>query len=96
MWSKDIVLLFADGDLEGTQAWLRAYYGSTGKSLRQYISLECDLKTLHAIVDRNVAPLPIGGGSIWSSIIVDYPYHSFSHIGLYYGEYTYTPRFLPS
>lgn len=35
MWSKDIVLLFADGDLEGTQAWLRAYYGSTGKPLRQ-------------------------------------------------------------
>lgn len=31
MWSKDIVLLFSDGDLHGTQAWLRAYYGSTGQ-----------------------------------------------------------------
>lgn len=31
MWSKDIILLFSDGDTKGTQAWLRAYHGMTGK-----------------------------------------------------------------
>jgi hypothetical protein len=30
--------------------------------------------------------LTLGAGSIWGAIVLDYPYHSFSHLGLYYGE----------
>jgi hypothetical protein len=27
MWSKDIILLFSDGETEGLQRWLQAYHG---------------------------------------------------------------------
>ena len=30
-------------------------------------------------------PIESSAGSIWTAMVVDYPFHSFSHIGVYYG-----------
>lgn len=87
MWSKDIIILFSDGNTEGAQAWLRAFHESTGKRPFNRICQLMDLRVIAFVkAGSRIDPLPSGGGSIWSAITVDYPYHSFSHIGLYYGE----------
>lgn len=31
-------------------------------------------------------PLTMSEGNIWGAIVLDYAYHSFSHIGVYYGK----------
>lgn len=92
MWSKDIILLFSDGDTEGTQAWLRAYHGVTGKSPLLELNFQSLVSLTSASAEHNDGPLPVGGGSIWSAITLDYPHHSFSHIGLYYGKYRFYIR----
>lgn len=74
---------------------LRPGYGLTMAKLVWY----CKCRTLQPrIADvfplvqtgHRINPLPSASGSIWSAITVDYPYHSFSHIGLYYGENSFT------
>lgn len=86
MWSKDIILLFSDGDADGTQAWLRAYHGVIGRSPLRKIQSQSLVSLTNAPSEHDDGPLPVGGGSIWSAITLDYPHHSFSHIGLYYGK----------
>lgn len=83
MWSKDIIILFSDVDFAGVQAWLYAYHGVSGES---HLPLAYCMKKLNRTAGHGLDPLPVGGASIWSAITLDYPYHSFSHIGLYYGE----------
>ncbi|POW14716.1 hypothetical protein PSTT_02701 [Puccinia striiformis] len=65
LWSKDIIFLIADGYLDGTHAWLKAYHGLSQSNLKMEA---LELKT----------------GSIWAALNIDFPFHSFSHIGIDY------------
>jgi hypothetical protein len=38
------------------------------------------------LADLEAQPLKLTTGSIWASLGLDYPHHSFSHIGVYYGQ----------
>merc|ERR1712093_566536 len=63
VWSKDIIFLFPDGEMDGLHAWVQSYYGS----------------------DRHATDtLEMSTGAVWGAAVIDYPYHSFSHIGIYY------------
>lgn len=65
LWSKDIIFLIADGYIEGTHAWLKAYHGVDQSNLKME---ELEIRT----------------GSIWAALNLDFPFHSFSHIGIEY------------
>lgn len=64
-WAKDLVFVISDGYLDGMQAWLSSYHGTSQSNLR-------------------AEPLEHSSGVIWTAVNVDYPSHSFSHIGLFY------------
>lgn len=87
MWSKDIVFLLSDGYSEGAQAWLDSYHGFGQSSASHPFSPVCVASTnLFSRADLEAEPLRLTTGSIWASLGIDYPHHSFSHIGLFYGE----------
>lgn len=58
------------------------------------VSLDCSLQPRRgpsvdvtcAWSDLHADPLPLTTGPIWAAVNLDYPHHSFSHIGLYFGE----------
>lgn len=64
--------------------------------LATHISRLQSTKYLHRLAGANTQlirspgleadPLEWTAGSIWNAYVVDYPYHSFSHIGIYYGK----------
>ncbi|EJD54545.1 Gaa1-domain-containing protein [Auricularia subglabra TFB-10046 SS5] len=64
-WAKDLVFVVSDGYLDGMQAWLSSYHGTSQSNLR-------------------AEPLEHSSGVIWTAVNIDYPGHSFSHIGLFY------------
>ncbi|KAH9821344.1 Gaa1-like protein [Melampsora americana] len=74
LWSKDIIFLIADGYLHGTQAWLQAYHDLPQSSL-VFITNARYLQT-ERLKGRS--------GPIWAALSIDYPFHSFSHVGIYY------------
>ncbi|CAA7271557.1 unnamed protein product [Cyclocybe aegerita] len=64
-WAKDIVFVVSDGYLDGMQAWLGAYHGSSQSGLY-------------------AEPLQFTSGVIWTALNIDYPGHSFSHLGVFF------------
>ncbi|KAJ6623502.1 Gaa1-like protein [Mycena sp. CBHHK59/15] len=68
LWAKDIVFVVSDGYLDGMQAWLNAYHGSTQSNL------EAD-------------SLQLTSGVIWTALNIDYPGHSFSHLGIFHAHF---------
>jgi hypothetical protein len=46
---------------------------------RAMLTLEC----IDLVSDR----LELTTGAIWAGLCIDYPYHSFSHLGVYFGAY---------
>ncbi|KDR73500.1 hypothetical protein GALMADRAFT_100196 [Galerina marginata CBS 339.88] len=64
-WGKDIVLIVSDGYLDGMQAWLGAYHGSSQPGL-------------------TAETLKLTSGVIWTALNIDYPGHSFSHLGIFF------------
>jgi glycosylphosphatidylinositol transamidase len=85
MWSKDIVFLISDGYSEGAQAWLDSYHGFGQSSAFFLLPLSPKIANEDRLADLEAEPLKLTTGSIWASLGLDYPHHSFSHIGLYYG-----------
>ena len=41
-------------------------------------------------VDMHAEPLTLSSGVIWTAINVDYPGHSFSHLGIFFGEWQHS------
>jgi hypothetical protein len=37
--------------------------------------------------DMHADPLQLTSGVIWTALNIDYPSHSFSHLGIFWGEY---------
>ncbi|CAE6465896.1 unnamed protein product, partial [Rhizoctonia solani] len=68
LWAKDIIFVINDGYMDGMHAWLSAYHGFE-----------------HARwSDLETQPLSLLGGVIWTALCIDYPGHSFSHLGVYF------------
>ncbi|KAJ8078974.1 Glycosyl phosphatidyl inositol protein transamidase complex subunit [Marasmius tenuissimus] len=65
LWAKDLVFVLSDGYLDGMQAWLNMYHGSTQSNLI-------------------AEPLTLSSGVIWTALNIDYPGHSFSHLGIFH------------
>ncbi|CAK5265049.1 unnamed protein product [Mycena citricolor] len=65
LWAKDFVFIINDGYLDGMQAWLNAYHGSSQSNLQS---------------DN----LELTSGVIWTALNIDYPGHSFSHLGIFH------------
>lgn len=86
-WAKDFVFAVGDDYIEGIDAFLRAYHGIQGDGGCLF---GCGLVSgisLTVVVDLQVEPILLEPhGVIWAALNIDYPGHSFSHLGLYYGE----------
>ncbi|KAJ7273329.1 Gaa1-like protein [Mycena rebaudengoi] len=65
LWAKDLVFVISDGYMDGMQAWLNAYHGSTQTNLQ-------------------AGYLELNSGVIWTALNIDYPGHSFSHLGIFH------------
>ncbi|KAJ7510073.1 Gaa1-like protein [Mycena galericulata] len=65
LWAKDIVFVISDNYVDGMQAWLNAYHGSTQSNLQ-------------------ADELELTSGVIWTALNIDYPGHSFSHLGIFH------------
>ncbi len=81
-WSKDVIFVISDSHLDGMQAWLSAYHTPTIPSTR--FGLVNDNRP-HSQVDQNFERLSITSGVIWTALNIDYPGHSFSHLGVFRG-----------
>ena len=81
-WSKDIIVLLADGDLDGVQAWLAGYYGhtQTGSRLGTSSGNELTGGAPGSVLDQ----IHGTSSSIWGALVVDYPFHSFDAVALYF------------
>jgi hypothetical protein len=40
----------------------------------------------YRISGLQTVPLTMSEGNIWGAAVLDYAYHSFSHLGIYYGK----------
>ncbi|KAJ7709700.1 Gaa1-domain-containing protein [Mycena rosella] len=65
LWAKDIIFVVSDNYVDGMQAWLNAYHGSTQSNLQ-------------------ADDLELTSGVIWTALNIDYPGHSFSHLGIFH------------
>src|SRR5882757_8927056 len=83
-WAKDIVFVISDGYLDGMQAWLGAYHGS-----EQYSKLSCIFVyiIIYPFAGLQAEPLSLSSGVIWTALNIDYPGHSFSHLGVFFGQF---------
>lgn len=84
-WSKDIVFVISDSHLDGMHAWLTAYHepSNTGASSELFKS-----KSLKGRIGLDIEPLSITSGVVWTALNIDYPGHSFSHLGVFRGATT--------
>ncbi|ESK94596.1 gpi-anchor transamidase [Moniliophthora roreri MCA 2997] len=65
LWAKDLIFVLSDGYMDGMQAWLCAYHGSSQDNL-------------------SFENLDLSSGVIWTALNIDYPGHSFSHLGIFH------------
>jgi glycosylphosphatidylinositol transamidase len=90
MWAKDIVFVISDGYLEGMHAWLSAYHGTTQPSMSQRHMVENAI-ILSRFSDLEAEYLSLSSGVIWTALNIDYPGHSFSHLGVFFGLLCFVP-----
>ena len=73
----------SDGYLDGMQAWITTYHGETQPSKADICEDDGDVLT--SLADLKAEPLSLQSGVIWTALNIDYPGHSFSHLGLFFG-----------
>ena len=86
LWARDIIFVISDGYLDGMHAFLSTYHGvkTDGTWPRHYDLAPCLLRVSVAVVAE---PLRyVNGGVIWVALCLDYPGHSFSELGIFYGK----------
>ena len=81
-WSKDIIFVISDNYLDGMHAWLSAYHRPSSAST---LTKPSNDDFLYNHVDQGIEPLSIASGVIWTALNIDYPGHSFSHLGVFRG-----------
>lgn len=86
LWAKDLLFVVNDGYTDGMHAWLNAYHGveQSSRSLRR---LAVGGTNIFAHIDVRYDSLEHTSGVIWTALCIDYPGHSFSHLGILYGQY---------
>lgn len=72
--------------MEGMQAWVSAYHGHTQSSACNYNGPQLTLIIYYS--DMHSDSLQLTSGVIWTALNIDYPGHSFSHLGIFWGEDT--------
>lgn len=84
-WAKDILFIVSDGHLGGMHAFLSAYHHVQTPDGWSCVFLSS--RTLIPIPRQGfIEPLQnIDGGVVWTAICLDYPGHSFSELGIFYG-----------
>lgn len=97
LWAKDLVFVISDGYLDGMQAWITSYHGVTQSSKSIIVDRmpRCDryiFPTMGHCIDDDppfsdlvAEPLQLSSGVIWTALNIDYPGHSFSHLGVFFG-----------
>ena len=86
LWAKDIIFVVSDGYLDGMHAWLSSYHGTTHSSKHNGIS-NAVINPWLLVLDLDTDYLTLSSGVIWTALNIDYPGHSFSHLGVFFGEY---------
>ena len=84
LWAKDLVFVIGDGHLDGMHAWLSAYHGVSQPSAYLACS-RITFKLTQFRADMNADYLELTSGVIWTALNIDYPGHSFSHLGVFFG-----------
>src|ERR1700728_2114268 len=84
LWARDIVFVISDGHLDGMQAWVSAYHNSIQSS--KFI-IRCFVQLIHSPSDMHADHLTLSSGVIWTALNIDYPGHSFSHLGIFFGSF---------
>jgi glycosylphosphatidylinositol transamidase len=86
-YAKTIIFVVSDHHLDGMQAFLASYHGVQQTSTLRPIALERATLTgrfhLADLVAQDLEGLQ--KGVIWTALCIDYPGHSFSHLGIYFG-----------
>ena len=72
-----------DGYLDGMHAWLSMYNDAPQSSEFAGSGIHCFLLT--GTVDLEAESLVHSSGVIWTALNIDYPGHSFSHLGIFHG-----------
>ena len=75
--------MISDNYLDGMHAWARSYHGVTQSSTCLYPPAELNLTRRG--IDLLAEPLFLSSGVIWTALNLDYPGHSFSHLGFFRG-----------
>jgi len=65
------------------QAWLSEYHGSSHPGTFFTHTPERFSNTSPGL---QAEPLELTSGVIWTALNIDYPGHSFSHLGIFFGE----------
>lgn len=86
LWAKDIVFVISDGYLDGMHAWLSSYHGTSQSSTAQYWE-NSELLCSRKLPDLDAEHLSLSSGVIWTALNIDYPGHSFSHLGVFFGKF---------
>jgi glycosylphosphatidylinositol transamidase len=81
-WAKDLIFVISDGHLEGMHAFLSTYHGESQPSTCMLVRT---LGFADSTRDLQVEPLTLSSGVIWTALNIDYPGHSFSHLGVFFG-----------
>lgn len=76
--------MVSDGYLDGMQAWITAYHGVSQSS--KYLVASVHTYITELFLDLISDPLTLSSGSIWTALNIDYAGHSFSHLGVFFGE----------
>lgn len=84
-WGKDIILVVGDGYLDGMQAWLAAYHGASQSGTFTFCPL--NESGTDRVIGLVTEPLEFQSGVVWTALNIDYPGHSFSHLGLFFGTH---------
>ncbi|KAJ3574830.1 hypothetical protein NP233_g1495 [Leucocoprinus birnbaumii] len=82
LWAKDLVFVVSDGYLDGMHAWLNVYHGAQLSS-RYWLAGKKSTSD-RTSTDLKAEPLELTSGVIWTALSIDYPGHSFSHLGLFF------------
>ncbi|KAF7965267.1 hypothetical protein HWV62_44721 [Athelia sp. TMB] len=83
LWAKDLVFVIGDGHLDGMHAWLSAYHGVSQPSAYLACS-RVTFKLTQFRADMKSDHLKLSSGVIWTALNIDYPGHSFSHLGIFF------------
>ncbi|THH33887.1 hypothetical protein EUX98_g293 [Antrodiella citrinella] len=84
LWAKDFVFVISDGYLDGMQAFVTTYYGESSSSQFYLFFSTSDWFSLLYTADLVAEPLTLPSGVIWAALNIDYPGHSFSHLGVFF------------